>query len=121
MIPIAVPEAPEILPGQAVDLTADEYLADPGFLDIDSMLRRDNDLETFEVSRVSRQVVNGWIYEITYQSPSRGRFTYTVYRSFDGYNEVQAAQGVGAPLSVSYNPSQASNQTTTSPASSIPL
>ena len=68
-----------------------QYLADPNFLSIDAKLRRDSNLAGFDVVSVSRQLVNGYNYAITYRNQQGVTIVYNVYVTFKGDITVNGA------------------------------
>ena len=64
-------------------------MADPNFLNIDALLRKNNQLKGYDVVSVTRQLVNGNNYNIRYRSQSGAFADFKVYVSFKGEIEVK--------------------------------
>ena len=67
-------------------------------MNIDAKLRRETNLATFDVIGVSQQVVNGYIYLITYRNQQGGIYTYRVYVTLTGEITVQQREEQGVVI-----------------------
>ena len=56
-------------PGKPEIQSEEEYKKDPNFQAIDEKIRNENDLSQYDITSVSKQLVNGYIYIITYRGP----------------------------------------------------
>lgn len=65
-------------------MTTSQYLGDQGFRLIDAKLRNENNLNGFDVTKVTKQVVNGFIYTISYKNSVGTTITYTVILGTNG-------------------------------------
>ena len=77
------------MPGAPQTLSRTEYLSDSNFLNIDSKLRRDQNLQGWDLVGVTRQVVNGFIYVLTYRNQQGATLTYRIIVSRNGDLDVQ--------------------------------
>ena len=75
--------------GAPQTLSRTEYLSDSNFLNIDSKLRRDQNLQGWDLVGVTRQVVNGFIYVLTYRNQQGATLTYRIIVSRNGDLDVQ--------------------------------
>ena len=66
------------MPGKAEMQSEEEYRNDPNFQAIDQKIRNENDLSQYNVVSVSKQIVNGYIYIITYRGPDGREKIYRV-------------------------------------------
>jgi xanthosine utilization system XapX-like protein len=83
------------MPGAPQSLSKAQYLADPNFVNIDNKLKREANLAGYEVVEVTRQLVNGNIYTITYKNSNGVTIIYRVYISFSG--DIQVQNTIGNP------------------------
>ena len=83
------------LTGAPQSLSKAQYLADPNFVNIDNKLKREANLAGYEVVEVTRQLVNGNIYTITYKNSNGVTIIYRVYISFSG--DIQIQNIIGNP------------------------
>jgi hypothetical protein len=74
----------QTLPGGSQTLTRAEYLADTNFLNIDAKMRREQNLQGFDIVQVSRQVVAGSVYTVVYRNQLGSIATFKVFVDLRG-------------------------------------
>lgn len=70
------------------EIYASEYNADSRFLLIDARIRSQNQLSGYSISKVTRQLVNGYLYEVTYTSNKGQSKKFKAYIDFGNIIDI---------------------------------